>query len=216
MRQGGLWWLLPLAALALAAASCDDDGPTVPEQAPNYCKWMPLDKGNWWEYQAVEERMFSPPEAYKLRFEITDVRENYKGRRAYVISVSKDGKPQYDLLASALDDAAYIERSGSWAYLMADSITKGTWSQTGLTVDFPLQYRGDQRRTAPAGRFDCREMFRDNENEYKPQTWNEYYAEWIGMVGYYYTYKEYDTSTPPQLLDWRTATYDLSEFNINH
>jgi hypothetical protein len=210
-------WLLALAAVVCVALSCENE-PTTPPVEEHYCAWMPTDAGNWWEYQVTEEARYSPPEIYKLKLEIYEVRNNYRntGRPAYFISVSKDGKPQFDLIASALDDACYLERYGLPAYLMQDSITKGTWTQTGLVVDFPLQYRSDQRRTVPAGRFDCREMFYENASVYKPETWNEYYAERIGLIAYYYTYKEYDTSVPPQLLDWRSVSYELLISNINH
>ncbi|UCH79157.1 MAG: hypothetical protein JSU81_04210 [Candidatus Coatesbacteria bacterium] len=183
---------------------------------------MPTTVGNWWEYQVTEERSFTPPRTYKVRLEIYDEETNYqnKGRLAYLIDVQKDGVPQPDLTASPVagntseEDRCDLERNGLFVYLMQNNIAKGTWTQTGLVVDFPLQYRGDQIRTTPAGRFDCREMFYDNGNEYRPETWNEYYAENKGLVGFYYTYKEYDTSVPPRLIDWRTVTYELLDFNI--
>jgi hypothetical protein len=176
---------------------------------------MPLGVGNWWEYQVTVETKGSPQRTYKVKYEITATKPNYKGRLAYVIEVTEDGTPQPNIMAYGRGaGATYLDR-GFWAILIWDTISSGMWTETGLVVDFPLRCGGG-RQTALAGSFDCVVLYFENANELKPESWREYYVENVGLVEYENYYKEYDTSIPPHLVDWRTVTYELHEYNINY
>jgi hypothetical protein len=175
---------------------------------------MPLAVGNWWEYQVTEERSFTPPQSYKVKYEITATRPHCRACPAYVIEVTKDGTPQLHIMAWGRG-ATYLERGSSEAILIWDTISIGDWTETGLVVDFPLQCvsRGG---AVPPGGSDYVVLYFETENEYKPETWREGYVGNVGLLDYYYTYKEYDTSTPPKLVEWRTVTYELADYNVNY
>jgi hypothetical protein len=175
---------------------------------------MPTGQGNKWEYRVVEESKFNPREEYTLTYEITTVKSPYEGfPDAYVVTITRPGYPTEELVLGPSDDECYVERA-MWSYLMSDAMEIGGWSQTGLIVDFPLQYRGDSGVNVPAGSFNCRELFFDNGNEIKPESWSERYAEDVGLVKYENQYKEYQGSVPPELVDWRTVTYELRSYDI--
>ena len=103
-----------------------------------------------------------------------------------------------------------------WSYLVEDEMVVGAWTQTGLVVETPLEYTRDVNVKVPAGEWQCREFSKDNEKEFTPEEWNEYYAEGVGLVKYTNYYKEYMGSEPPELVDWRNEEHVLVSYEIVH
>ena len=207
---------LALGFSLIAAATCEDRIINGGFEEPPGCIFMPLAVGNEWEYRVTVEAKGSPTRTYNVRYEITSPKTNYKGRPvAYVIEVTEDGTPQPDVIASVQEGAAFLDR-GYWAVLIWDEIASGMWTQTGLVVDFPLQCIGRERSAVPAGEFYCVVLYLENASELKPESWREYYAEDVGLVEYVNYYKEYDTSVPPQLVDWRSVEYELTDYSIKY
>jgi hypothetical protein len=207
--------------LLIVILGCNDN-PSPPEAPPAYCHYMPTDVGNKWEYRVTIDSKYNPREEYKLVYEIKSTKPNYEGfPLAYVVTISKDGGSSTELiLACGGDDLGldqcYVERI-SWAYLMEDEgLLVGVWTQTGLVDDEPLEYVRKVDVTVPAGGFQCRELIRDNQREFKPQEWHEYYAEDVGLVKYENFYKEYKGSEPPELVDWRNEVHELVSFENKH
>ena len=206
---------LALGFSLIAAATCDDDNVIINGNHDG-CIFMPLAVGSEWEYRVTVEAKGSPKRTYQVKYEITSTKINYKGQPvAYVIEVTEDGTPQPDVMAFADEDAAFLYR-GHWAVLIWDEIESDMWTQTGLVVDFPLKCIGRERSAVPAGEFDCVVLNLENASEIKPESWREYYAEAVGLVEYVNYYKEYDTSIPPQLVDWRSVKYELTEYSIKY
>ncbi|NIT37274.1 MAG: hypothetical protein GTN49_12390 [candidate division Zixibacteria bacterium] len=208
---------LALGTLLMVALSCDEDTPEFPPE-DNYCHYMPTDVGNWWEYAVTVENMFNPREEYKLKYEITSKKNVYKGFEvAYVITVTstKEGvQPSEVIVAAGDEDKCYVERA-IWSYLIEDDVVKGGWSQTGLVVDFPLQYRRDENVVVPKGKFEkCKNLHFDNGNEVEPENWDEYYAEGVGLVKYANEKKEYEDRGLLRLIDWRTETHELVDCSV--
>jgi hypothetical protein len=201
--------------LLLVVSSCDNTGPEPPAPPEAYCKYIPTDIGNRWEFRVTEESKFNPRKEYKLIYEIKSTKTSYEGfPKAYVITVTKAGVPT-EIIVACEDDKCYLERV-MWAYLMEEDLVVGVWTQTGLVVDFPLEYTRDVNVTVPAGNWRCRDLARDNENEAKPEEWHEYYAEGVGLVKYENFYKEYKGSEPPELVDWRNEIHELLSYKIEH
>lgn len=219
MRTRVLALALTLPFLLMATIRCDGgDPPRLPE-ADNYCAYLPTDLGNRWEYKVTVESMFSPRDEYKLTLEIKETKNNYyEGfRDAYVITVTKEGAPPEEIVAAPYEKTCYLERAG-WAFLAADVMEVGEWSQTGLVADFPLEYRRDVNIKTPAGKdeFNCREYSYDNGNEFKPESWRELYAEKVGLVYYENDFKQYRVD-PFELTDWRSVKYELTGYEVkNH
>lgn len=215
--------LLAFGFLMITVLSCDD-GPPPPPPPVHYCNYLPtdfdIDKGikNKWVYQVVEEGKFSPREEYKLTYEITSTRRDYEEfpGTAYVITVTRQGSPPYDVIAAADDVTCYLKRR-MWSYLIANSIEIGGWTQTGLVNDFPLRYRRNVKVTVPAGTFGeneiCVELYFDNENEVEPEYWLEDYARYYGLVRYENSYTKYDRATGDPV-DWRRVTYELVSYDV--
>lgn len=212
--------LLAFGFLMITALSCDDTPPPPPEPV-HYCNFLPTDfdndKGNTWVYQVVEESKFSPREEYKLTYEITSTEQPYKGfPKAYVITVTQQGSPPYDVIVAPDDVTLYVERQ-MWSYLIANTIRIGGWTQTGLVNDIPLQYRRNVTVDVPAGKFGeneiCVELYYDNENEVEPEYWSEIYAQYYGLVRYENSYKKYDMATG-NLIDWRSVKYELESVDV--
>ena len=211
---------LAFGVLMITALSCDDDPPPIPE-AVHYCNYLPTDfvndQGNKWVYQVVEESKFGPREEYKLTYEITSTKQNYEGfPTAYVITVTGQGSPPYDVIVAPDDVTCYVERQ-MWSYLIANTIEIGGWTQTGLVNDLPLEYRRNVQVDVPAGKFGkddiCVELYYDNENEVEPEYWRENYALYYGLVRYENSYKKYDSVTY-ELLDWRSVKYELESYDV--
>jgi|GEM_PF-1922994 len=212
--------LLAFGFLTMAVLSCEDEPPPIPPEV-HYCNYLPNDflnnKGNKWVYQVVEESKFSPREEYKLTYEITKTEQGYEGfPKAYVITVTRQGSPPYDVVAAPYDITCYLKRQ-IWSYLIANDIEIGGWTQTGLVNDFPLQYRRDVKVTVPAGTFGdderCAELYFDNENEVEPEYWLEDYALYYGLVYYENGYTKSDRATG-NLVDWRRVTYELVSYEV--
>lgn len=212
--------LLAFGVLMITALSCDDTPPPPPESV-NYCNYLPTDfennKGNKWVYQVVEESKFGPREEYKLTYEITSTKQDYEGfRTAYVITVTPQGSPPYDIHVAPEDVTCYVERQ-IWSYLIANTIEIGGRTQTGLVNDIPLQCRRNVKVDVPAGKFGegeiCVELYYDNENVLEPEYWREVYALYYGLVRYENSYKKYDMVTG-ELLDWRSVTYELENYDV--
>jgi len=207
---------LALGTLLVVALSCDED--TVEPPRPPFCHYMPTDIGNWWEYAVTVESMFNPSEEYKLKYGITSTKDVYKGFEvAYVITVTstKEGvQPREIIVAPTDEDKCYVERA-MWSYLIEDDIVKGVWSQTGLVADFPLLYRRDENVVVPEGsKFECKNLHYDNANEVEPEYWDEYYARDVGLVKYVNEKKEYEDRSLMRLIDWRTETHELVDYNV--
>ncbi len=204
-----------LAFLLMTALSCDDGSPPPPPEPDNYCAYFPTDEGNWWEYKVTVESMFSPREEYKLTLRITDTKDNYEGfPTAYVVTVTKEGNPPEEIVVAPDGDECYVERV-SWAYLIGDGMEVGEWSQTGLVGDFPLEYARDLKVKVPArtDRFRCRELYFDNGNEFRPESWRELYAKDVGLVFYENNFKQYQID-PFEIVDWRTVKYELKNYYV--
>jgi hypothetical protein len=101
-----------------------------------------------------------------------------------------------------------------WAYLMEDDMLIGVWTQTGLVYDEPLEYVRDVNVVVPAGSFKCRELLCDNEREFEPEEWHEYFAEDVGLVKYENYYRKYKGSEPPELVDWRNEVHELLSYEV--
>jgi hypothetical protein len=203
---------LVLSLSLIAAATCNDEEGVI-DGSPRGSKFMPLRVGNEWEYQVTVEARGKTTLTHNVRYKITRKLPATEGRDAYVIEITEDGAPQPDIMASARDGATLLDR-GYWAALIWDEIAEGMWTETGLVVDIPLQCIGRDRPAVPAGEFDCVVLYAENESEMRPESWGEYYAEDVGLVEYTNYYKEYDTSTPPQLVDWREVRYALAEYKV--
>lgn len=203
---------LALAFSLIAAATCDDEEGVI-DASPRGSKFMPLRVGNEWAYRVTVEARGEATLAYNVRYRITRKLPATEGRDAYVIEITEDGTPRSEIMASAQDGATFLDR-GYRAVLIWDGIAEGMWTETGLVVDTPLQCIGRTRAGVPAGEFDCVMLHYENENEIKPESWGECYAEDVGLVEYTNYYKEYDTSTPPQLVDWREVRYALAEYKV--
>ena len=211
---------LAFSVLMITALSCDD--PPDPPETVHYCNFLPTDfennKGNKWVYQVVEEGMFSPREEYKLTYEITSTKQDYEGfpGKSYVITVSRQGSPPYDVIVAPDDVTCYVLRR-MWSYLIANTIEIGGWTQTGLVNDLPLQYRRSVQVDVPAGTFGkneiCGELYYDNENAVEPEYWREVYALYFGLVRYENSYEKYDLVTS-ELLDWRSVKYELESYDV--
>jgi hypothetical protein len=176
---------------------------------------MPTDEGNWWEYKVTVESMFSPRQEYKLTLKIEETKDNYEGfPTAYVITVTKEGSSPEEITVAPYETTCYVERVG-WAFLTADVMEVGEWSQTGLVCDFPLKYQRDVEIKVPASsdRFKCREYYFDNGNEFEPETWRELYAKDVGLVYYEYDFKQYRID-PFELVDWRKVKYELKNKSV--
>jgi hypothetical protein len=215
MRTRVLALTSALAFSIMATVQCDD-GSTPPPPAPDhYCIYMPTDEGNWWEYKVTVESMFSPRDEYKVRMEITETKDNYEGfPTAYVITVTKEGSPPEEITVAPSDTTCYLERVG-WAFLTADAMEVGEWSQTGLICDFPLEYGRDVWIKVPArkDRFKCREYYFDNGHEFRPEKWRELYTDDLGLVYYEYDFKQYQID-PFELIDWRIVKYELKNSHV--
>lgn len=210
---------LSLALLSVVTLRCDGGG-TPPPAADHYCFYMPTDEGNWWEYKVTVESMFSPREEYKLTLKIEETKKNYEGfPTAYVITVTREGYPPEEITVAPYETTCYVERVG-WAFLTADVMEVGEWLQTGLVVDFPLEYGRDVKIKVPAEppgagekRFKCREYFLDNGNEFKPEKWRELYAKDVGLIYYENDFKQYQID-PFELVDWRIVKYELKNYFV--
>ncbi len=204
------------AAFALAATTCVIEPP--PESPRNFCRHLPTVVGNKWEYNVTVDSKFSPRREYKLTFEITEAKTgDLDVPRAYVITVTPESGLPEQLTVAAADDKCYVERAG-WAYLLEDDMKVGVRSQTGLIVDRPLEYRRDVEIKAPTrppqpAIFKCRELFYDNGQEFKPETWRELYADGVGLVYYENKFKQYRVD-PFELVDWRVVTYELTSYDV--
>ena len=200
--------------LATGVISCDGDNPVIPTPQ-DYCHYLPLQIGNKWVFDVKVDTRYEPPSQYELAYEVTAVKRNYKDvAQSYVITVTKDGKPHTEITAAYDDDAVYLDRA-IWSYLIADGMTKGGWTQTGLVDTSPLIYSRDEDVEVPAGSFaGCRVLSFENGSEYNPATWEEFYARGTGLVYYKYTAKEYESSPPYSLLDWRVVEYRLKSFTV--
>ncbi len=207
---------LALGTLLVVAPSCDED--TIEPPRPPFCRYMPTDLGNWWEYVVTVDSMFNPHEEYKLKYEITKEENVYKGFEvAYVITVTstKEGvQPREIMVAPADEDKCYVERA-MWSYLIEDDIVTGVWSQTGLVAEFPLQYRRDEKVVVPRDEFEiCKNLHFDNARELEPEYWDEYYARDVGLVKYVNEKKEYQDRSLLKLKDWRTETHELVDCSV--
>lgn len=213
------YWIIAAFAggviLAIGGLGCDGgDTPTIPT-ANDYCHYLPLQVGNTWVYDVNVDTRFEPPSQYELTYEVTGVKRNYKdAATSYVISVTKNGQPYGEITATYEDDAVNLDRA-IWSFLIADGMKKGGWSQTGLIDSFPLQYSRDEDVEVPAGTFaGCRVLSYENGSEYHPAGWEESYARGTGLVYYKYTAKEYESSPPYSLLDWRVVEYSLKSYTV--
>ncbi|HUV85747.1 MAG TPA: hypothetical protein VMX79_01385 [bacterium] len=206
------------SAFSLAATTTCDDVPPIRPPPVNFCKHLPTVEGNKWEYKVTADSMYGAPEEYKLTFEITARTDRYKEfPLAYVITITRDGRPAGGVDVAASGNACFVKRVG-WACLIEDGMLVGEWSQTGLIVDFPLEYRRDVKIKVSAeppegGKFTCKELFLDNENALKPETWRELYADGVGLVCYENDFKEYRVD-PFELVDWRMVRYELTSYYV--
>ncbi len=219
MRTGVVGLTITAALMCFAGVKCDNGVPPPPTPE-NYCKYMPTEVGNWWEYKVTVESMFSPREEYKLTMKIDETKSGYEGvPLAYVIKVTENGKPAIDIVIAPVEKTCYVERV-AWAYLIADDTQVGEWSQTGLVDDHPLEYVRDVQVTVPPppGKNEkekriARELYRDTEKEFEPETWAERFVENIGLVNYEYNFKLYQID-PFELVDWRVVKYELTDYNV--
>ena len=212
MRTLELALALAVVSLSVATIGCNDDGPPPPE-VDHHCKYFPTDVGNWWEYKVTVESMFSPREEYKLTYEMKSVKRPYDGFPAgYVVTVTKEGRSPEQIIAAPFEKKCYLERA-MMAYLLEDEMEKGVWNQTGVVNDFPLEYRRDVEVTVPKGKFKCREFSFDTGNEFKPENWQELYAENLGLVYYKNDFKQYRVD-PFELTDWRLVKYELVDCDV--
>jgi hypothetical protein len=209
--------LILTSAFSLAATTTCEDGPE-PRKTRNFCRYLPTVVGNKWEYKVTVDSKYNPREEYKLTFEITKANSGYEGFPfAYVVAVTKEGGLPEQLNVAPEDDKCYVERVG-WAYLLEDDVKVGEWSQSGLIVDTPLEYRRDVEIEVPAKppqseKFKCKELFFDNGKEFKPETWRELYADGVGLVYYENNFKQYRID-PFELVDWRLVTYELFYYDV--
>jgi hypothetical protein len=206
------------SAFSLAVTTTCNNGPDPPLPPVNFCRHLPTVEGNTWEYKVTADSMYGAPQEYKLTFEITARTDKFEGfPLAYVITITKNGKRAGEVVVAPRGNACYVERV--WlAYLIADDMRVGEWSQTGLIVDFPLEYRRDVKIKVPAeppegGKFTCKELFLDNENALKPEMWRELYADGVGLVCYENNFKEYRID-PFELVDWRMVRYELTSYYV--
>lgn len=217
MRTTELASALVIGFMLIAAAGCESDG-TIPPAADHYCKYMPTDVGNRWEYKVTVESMFSPREEYKLTYEIKSTKSPYAEGfpTGYIVTVTQEGGSPEQIALAPYENKCYLERA-MMAYLIEDEMEKGVWNQTGLVNDRPLEYRRDVQITVPAGTFGknegCRELFFDNGDEFKPEKWRELYAEGVGLVYYENDFKQYRLE-PFELTDWRQVKYELTDYVV--
>jgi hypothetical protein len=218
MRTTEVVLAIIITLMLFAAVRCDDGVSPVPPPE-NFCKYLPTDLGNQWEYKVTVESMSSPREEYKLTMKIEDTKNSEGVPLAYVVSVTEDGRPARDIIVAPVVDTCYVERVG-WAYLIADDMQIGEWSQTGLVDDRPLEYVRDVKVTVPPApgksgkeKKIARELYRDTENEFEPEMWAERFVENIGPVYYEYNFKRYQID-PFELVDWRVVKYELTAYNI--
>lgn len=217
MRTSAALLILASALLPAATTTCDD-GPKPPPPTVYFCTHLPTVEGNKWEYKVTSDSMYGAPEQYKLTFEITARSDKYEEfPNAYVVTITRDGKRTGEIIVAPGRGVCFVLRVG-WAYLIADDMQAGEWSQTGLLVDFPLEYRRDVKVGVPAeppggGKFACKELFRDNEDALKPETWRELYADGVGLVCYENESKDYRPD-PFELVDWRTVRYELTAYEV--
>jgi hypothetical protein len=208
-----------LASALLPAATTTCGGVTEPPPPPvNLCRHLPTVEGNKWEYKVTADSMYGALEEYKLTFEITartDIYDEFP--LAYVITITRNGRQAGEVFVAPSGTACFVKRVGR-ACLIKDGMRMDEWSQTGLIVDFPLEYRRNVKIKVPAeppegGKFTCKELFLDNGNEMKPETWRELYAVGVGMVYYENDFKEY-RGDPYELVDWRMVTYELTSYYV--
>jgi hypothetical protein len=218
MRTSVVALTIMITLMVFAAVRCDDGVTPVPPPE-NFCKYMPTTVGNQWEYKVVVESMFNPREEYKLTMKIEDTKSSEGVPLAYVVSVTEDGKPAKDIVVAPVEDVCYVERVG-WAYLIADDMQIGEWSQTGLIDDRPLEYVRDVKVTVPPApgksekeKKTARELCRDTGNEFEPEAWAERFVDGIGLVYYEYNFKQYQID-PFELVDWRVVKYELTAYNV--
>ncbi|MEE8640366.1 MAG: hypothetical protein V3T41_08150 [bacterium] len=212
--------LILASAFSLAVTITCDGGTTPPPRAVNFCRHLPTVEGNKWEYKVTADSMYGAPEEYKLTFEITGRTDQYdEFPLAYVITITRNGRQAGEVIVAPSGNACFVKRVGR-ACLIEDEMQVGEWSQTGLIVDFPLEYRRDVKIKVPAEppeagkeKFKCREFFRDNENALKPEMWRELYAVGVGLVYYENNFKEYRID-PFELVDWRMVTYELTSYHV--
>jgi hypothetical protein len=213
--------VLILASAFSLAVTITCGGIVEPPPPPvNFCRHLPTVEGNSWEYKVTADSMYGAPEEYKLTFEITARRDtNDEFPLAYVITITKNGRPAGEVVVAAWGNACFVMRVGR-ACLIEDGMQVGEWSQTGFIVDFPLEYRRDVKIKVPAEppkagekKFRCREFFRDNENALIPEMWRELYADGVGLVCYENNFKEYRVD-PFELVDWRMVTYELTSYHV--
>lgn len=205
------------ACVMLLAASCDNGETPVFPGETSYCHYMPLTVGNKWIYEVTTQTKYEPAIVNQYTFEVTATKRNYKGyASAYVISVLKDGSPLGELTAINDNDAVYLDRA-MWSFVMGEGMEVGGWTQTGFVHEAPLQYLRSEMISVPAGDFDgCRALLTDNNNEFTPESWKECYAKDIGLVYYVNNFKEYESTVPYNLIDWRTVEYELKSYVIKN
>jgi phage pi2 protein 07 len=212
MRTKEVALAFAISCLVMALAGCDDDTEPPPAE-DHHCIYMPTDVGNRWEYKVTVDSMFNPREEYKLTYEMKSTKNPYEGFPAgYIVTITKEGGSPEEIIAAPFEKKCYLERV-RWAFLAEDDMKVGEWSQTGLIVDFPLEYRRDVEVTVPSGKFKCRELFFDNGNEFRPEKWSELYAENVGLVYYENDFKQYQVE-PFELIDSRLVKYEIIEYNV--
>ncbi len=218
MRISVVALTIAVSLMIFVAVRCDDDVPPPPA-AENFCRYMPTDVGNWWEYKVTIESMFSPLDEHKLTMKINETKSGEGVPIAYVVNVTEDGQPAKDIVVAPVESTCYVERVG-WAYLIADDMQIGEWSQTGLVDDRPLEYFRDVKVTLPPApgksgkeKKTAREFYRDTGNEFRPEAWVERFVENIGLVYYEYSIKQYQID-PFELVDWRVVKYELTAYNV--
>jgi hypothetical protein len=215
MRIRVLAYAIFVALLAVSSLTCDNGSTPPPPAEEHYCAYMPTDEGNWWEYKVTVESMFSPREEYKLTLKIEETKNNYEGfPTAYVITLTKEGSPSEEIIVAPSETTCYVERV-AWAFLAADAMQYGEWTQTGLVCDFPLEYQRDVQIKVPASedKFKCREYYYDNDKEFEPEKWRELYAKDVGLVYYENEFKQYQID-PFELVDWRKVKYELKNYSV--
>jgi hypothetical protein len=203
------------ACACLLVASCDNGETPVFPAASSYCHYMPLTVGNKWVYEVTTQTKYEPAAVNDYTFEVTATKRNYKGyTSAYIISITKDGNPAGELTAVNDNDAVYLDRA-IWSYVMGEDMAVGGWTQTGFVNEEPLQYLRSETIAVPAGEFgDCRSLLADNNNEFTPESWKECYAKGVGLVYYINNHKEYESTVPYNLIDWRTVEYQLKSYVV--
>ena len=216
MRTSAALLILASAFSLAVTTTCNDPPDLIPDV--NLCRHLPTVEGNRWEYKVTADSMYGAPEEYKLTFEITARTDRYdEFPLAYVITITRNGRQEGEVVVAPSGNACFVKRVGR-ACLIEDDMQVGEWSQTGLIVDFPLEYRRDVKIKVPAeppegGKFTCKELFLDNENALKPEMWRELYAAGVGLVCYENDFKEYRVD-PFELVDWRMVTYELTSYHV--